>query len=59
MRKSEKPLFEFFPMSRNWSKLWIPNLAWMSLIEYNWMLKNPSVTVFTVFELLRQIELNV
>ena len=42
---------------RDWSKLWIPNLARMSLIECYWMLQNSSVTAFTVFELLRENQL--
>ena len=36
----------------NWAKLWMPNLARMSLIEYYWMVENFRVTAFTVFELL-------
>ena len=40
-----------------WGKLWIPNLAWMSLIECYWMLQNSRVTAFTVFELLRENQL--
>ena len=39
---------------RDWSKLWIPNLARMSLIECYWMLQNSRVTAFTIFELLRE-----
>ena len=42
---------------RDWSKLWIPNLARMSLIECYWMLQNSRVTAFTVFELLRENQL--
>ena len=33
--KSEIPPSEFFPISGDWGQLWIPNLAQMSLIEYN------------------------
>ena len=40
-----------------WGKLWIPNLAWMSLIECYWMLQNSRVIAFTVFELLRENQL--
>ena len=42
---------------RDWSKLWIPNLARMSLIECYWMLQNSRVTAFTIFELLRENQL--
>ena len=31
--KSEIPPSEFRPISGDWGELWIPNLAWMSLIE--------------------------
>ena len=54
IRKSEIPPSEFCPISGDWGKLWIPNLARMSLIECYWMLQNSSVTAFTVFELLRE-----
>ena len=33
IRKSEIPLSEFCPISGDWVKLWIPNVAQMSLIE--------------------------
>ena len=55
--KSEIPPSGFRPISGDWGKLWIPNLAWMSLIEFNWMLQNSKVIAFTVFELLREIQL--
>ena len=45
IRKSEIPLPEFCPISRDWGKLWVPNLARMSLIECYWMLQNSRVTV--------------
>ena len=48
---------EFCPISGDWDKLWIPNLAQMSLIECYWMLQNSRVTAFTVFELLRENQL--
>ena len=48
---------EFCPISGDWGELWIPNLAWMSLIECYWMLQNSRVTAFTVFELLRENQL--
>ena len=57
IRKSEIPLSEFCPTSRDWSELWIPSLARMSLIQYYWMLQNARVRAFTVFELLRENQL--
>ena len=45
---------QFCPISGDWGKLWIPNLAGMSPIECNWMLQNSRVTAFIVFELLRE-----
>ena len=57
IRKSEIPPSEFCPISGDWGKLWIPNLTRMSLIECYWMLQNSSVTVFTVFRLLRENQL--
>ena len=57
IRKSEIPPSEFCAISGDWGKLWIQNLAWMSLIEYNWMKKNSRVTAFTVLELLKEIQL--
>ena len=57
IRKSEIPLSEFCPIFGDWGELSIPNLARMSLIECYWMLKNPRVTAFTVFELLRENQL--
>ena len=56
IRKSEIPPSEFCPISGDWSELWIPHLAWMSLIECYWILQNSRVTAFTVFELLREIQ---
>ena len=53
-RKSEIPLSEVCPISGDWGELWIPNLAWMSLIECYWMLQISRVTAFTVFELSRE-----
>ena len=55
--KLEIPLSEFCPISGDWSELWIPNLAQMSLIECHCMLQNFWVTAFTVFELLRENQL--
>ena len=57
IQKSEILTSEFFPISGDWSKLWIPILARMSLIEYYWMLQNSRVTAFTVFKLLKENQL--
>ena len=59
IRKSEIPPSEFCPISGDWGKLWISNLAKLSLIECYWMMQNSRVTAFTVFELLREILLGV
>ena len=45
---------EFCPISGDWGKLRIPNLARMSLIKCYCMLLNAEVTAFTIFELLRE-----
>ena len=52
--KSEIPPSEFCPISGDWGKLEIPNLARMFLMKCYWMLKNARVTAFTVSELLRE-----
>ena len=57
IRKSEIPPSAFCPISGDWGKLWIPNLARMSPIKYYWMLQNSRVTALTVFELLRENQL--
>ena len=57
IRESEIPPSEFCPIPGDWDKLWIPNLAQMSLIECYWMLQNFRVTTFTVFELLKENQL--
>ena len=57
IRKSEILPPEFCPISEDWGKLWIPNLAWMSLIECYWILQISRFTAFTVFELLRENQL--
>ena len=57
IRKSEITPSEFCPISGDWGKLWIPNLARMFLIECYWMLQNSRVTAFTVFELWRENQL--
>ena len=54
IRKLEIPLSEFCPISRDWGKLEIPNLARMSLIQCYRMLQNAKVTAFTVSELLSE-----
>ena len=54
VRKSKIPPSEFCPISRDWGKLRIPNLAQMSLIKCYWMLENARVTAFTVSEPLRE-----
>ena len=57
IRKSEIPPSEFCPISGDWGKLWIPNLARIFLTESYWMLQNSGVTDFTVIELLRENQL--
>ena len=52
--KSEIPPSELCPISVDWDKLGIPNLAWTSLIKCYWMLQNFRVTAFTVSELLSE-----
>ena len=54
IRKLEIPPSEFCPISRDWGKLEIPNLARMSLMQCYWMLQNARVTAFTVSDLLRE-----
>ena len=55
--KSEIPPSEFCPISGDWGELRILHLAWMSLIQFYWMLKSSRVTAFTALELLREIQL--
>ena len=57
IRKSEILPSEFCLISRDWDKLWIPNLVRKFLIECYWMLQNFKVTTFIVFELLRENQL--
>ena len=52
--KSEIQQSEFCPISGDWSKLGIPNLAQIFLIKYYWILQNASVTAFNISELLRE-----
>ena len=49
--KSEIPHSEFCPISGDWGKLGIPNLAQMSLIKSYWILQNARVTAFTVSQI--------
>ena len=46
-----------FEDAGDWGELWTPNLAQMFLIEFYGMLQNFRVTVFTIFELLRENQL--
>ena len=57
IRKSEIPSSEFCSICGDWGKLWIPQLAQVSLIECYWMLQKARVTAFTIFELLRENQL--
>ena len=52
IRKLEIPPSEFCPISGDWGKLGIPNLARRSLMKGYWMLQNPRVTAFTISQLL-------
>ena len=54
IRKSEISTFELFPISADWCKLRILNLAQTSLKKFYWMLQNTRVTAFIVSELLRE-----
>ena len=54
IRKSEILLSHFCPMSGDWAKLVIPNLARMSLMKCYWILQNARITPCTVSELLRE-----
>ena len=55
--KSETPPSDFCPISGDWGKLWVQNLAQLFLIEGYWILQNSRVTAFTVLELLRENQL--
>ena len=52
--KSEIPPSELCPISGDWGKLGIPNIAQISLMNCYWVLQNARVTAFTVSELLRE-----
>ena len=54
IRKSDILPSEICPISGDWGKLRIPNLARMSLINPYWILQNTRVIAFTVSELLRE-----
>ena len=54
IQKSEIPPSEFWPISGDYGKLWIPSLVQMSLIKYYWMLLTARATDFTVSEVLRE-----
>ena len=53
----EIPPSGFCQISGDWGKLWIPNLARISLIKYYWMLRNSRVTALTILELLKKNQL--
>ena len=52
--KSKIPLPEFCPISGDWGKLRIPNLARVFLIKCYWMLQNTRITAFIFSEFLRE-----
>ena len=54
IQRSEIAPSEICPISGDWRKLQIPNLARTSLIKCYWMLQNARVTAFIVAELLRE-----
>ena len=51
--KIRNTLTEFCTISGDWHEVGIPNLAWMSLVEFYRMMLNARVTAFTISELLR------
>ena len=57
IRKLEIPPSQFCPISGNWNKLWVPNLARISLKKCYWMLQNSRLIDFTVLELLKENQL--
>ena len=57
IKKSQIPMPELCALSGDWGELWVPNLAWMSLIECYQVLQNSRVTAFTVLELLKENQL--
>ena len=54
IRKLEIPSSEFCPISEDWGKLGVPNLAETPLIKCCWVLRNTRVAAFTVSKLLRK-----
>ena len=50
----EIPLSEFFPISKDWRKLGILNLARIFLMKCYWTLEKHRVTAFTICELSRK-----
>ena len=54
---SEIPASEFWAISGDWCKLWVLNVARMSLIECYWELENSRVKAFTIFKLFRENQL--
>ena len=54
IRKSEIPPSEFCSISGDWGKVWVQNLARMSLIEFYWMLQNSRVTAFFRFWVIKE-----
>ena len=54
IQKSEIPPSEFCPISGDWMKLEISNMALISLMKCYWMLQNARVTAFIISELLRE-----
>ena len=54
IRNTPPPPSESLPISGDWDKLGIPNLAGLSLMKSYRMLQNVMVTTFTVAEVLRE-----
>ena len=54
IRKLEISPSMFCPIPGDWRKLWIPNLAQMSLMKCYWLIQNAKVKTLTVSELLRE-----
>ena len=52
--RNTPPPSESLPISGDWDKLGIPNLAGLSLMKSYRMLQNVMVTAFTVAEVLRE-----
>ena len=54
IQKLEIPLSEFYLISGDWGKIWIPNLAEIYLMKCYWMLQNARVAAFAISELFRE-----